>query len=676
MQGIPGLDVIEGFPKSTLRSAPPSLKTFEAATRGLRPPASAAPVVPTPMGATANALGGGAVYNDAPNRAAYVANQAKLNAAAFPAPTAPEPKPTAGFLRRQLDTAGSVASKAGSAAGAGLRAVGGVTMAAAPAVFGNAARSLTNRAADASAGAEVPGVPDQVAPGQIPGAAPGMVAPAAVPGDVLRDTELGRNVGNAINALGPVAAPLGQITRGAATLAPKAAAAVTGGTAALRGFAAPEVAAAAVQPQSAPATVTPPSSSTQNSAAAVAAEMAGRRGANRDFVAPAPAALENNITRSGNSYSGENIRAGATINGGPGRGTVTSLDTGEGFRQNLLELQRNAAERAGAPAPSAAGGFGGATLSSALRDKANSAPAEPPPGLSAQQTAAWRQQNASLAQAKEIADAQIANAAAGTAQTGRIAEMNNATLRDSNALTNATRMQGDKLDFAAKMAPIEVQRQQREQTAALLRANRGDPAAAAQAALAAGRVDLAEALSKPVTTLQEQAGKRDGLQKSAWDDIRTGITAMAPNPGKDGNPEVSKAMEERAFARFKRSNPEGYNLQGAERQKALQTAMADEELMAVFEKPSDGGFSSMLPLRMDSPTRKMNDLPPAAFFKGARLGEQVGALRGAVSPNLSKGDQILDLGAGRQAVNVGNLSAGALSRLQSLIDEANGQTGK
>ena len=63
MQGIPGLDVIEGFPKSTLRSAPPSLKTFEAATRGLRPPASAAPVVPSPMGATANALGGGAAVS-------------------------------------------------------------------------------------------------------------------------------------------------------------------------------------------------------------------------------------------------------------------------------------------------------------------------------------------------------------------------------------------------------------------------------------------------------------------------------------------------------------------------------------------------------------------------------------------------------------------------------------
>ena len=386
------------------------------------------------------------------------------------------------------------------------------------------------------------------------------------------------------------------------------------------------------------------------------------RSASLAAAAPPPAS-PNNIVRNGNSYSGGNVTAGANIvnpdgsqrqSGGVirnqdvsltfdengrttgstqgtlrGGGTVSSLDTSEGYRQNLLELQRNAAERAA--------------------------------------------QNPT-----QVADAPavLRGRRAERANRLQVATMNNATQRRINDQNNATTLRGQDLDLEGKMVPIRVAQQQRALISSLLQANGGDPAAAARAALAAGRVDLAETLSKPVATMQEQAGKRDGLQKSAWDDIRTGITAIAPAPDKAGNPEVSKALEERAFARFKRSNPEGYNLQGAGRQKALQTAMADEELMAVFEKPEDGGFASMLPLRMDSPTRKMNDLPPASFFKGARLGEQVGGLRGALSPNMSKGDQVLDLGSGRQSVNVGNLSAGALARLQSMIDEANGQAGK
>ena len=420
----------------------------------------------------------------------------------------------------------------------------------------------------------------------------------------------------------------------------------------------------------------------------------------------------NNIVRNGNSYSGgDNVKFGANIvnpdgsqrqSGGVirnqdvsltfdengrttgstqgtlrGGGTVSSLDTSEGYRQNLLELQRNAAERAETAANVQTApigiGAGASSFGDDLRAKTDA-------GGTGGNTRRERMQAADIAgrrddlRLREAGD--FSRNAASNATSANNAALSNATQRRSNDQNNATTLRGQELDLEGKMVPIRVAQQQRALISSLLQANGGDPAAAARAALAAGRVDLAETLSKPVATMQEQAGKRDGLQKSAWDDIRTGITAIAPAPDKAGNPEVSKALEERAFARFKRSNPEGYNLQGAGRQKALQTAMADEELMAVFEKPEDGGFASMLPLRMDSPTRKMNDLPPASFFKGARLGEQVGGLRGALSPNMSKGDQVLDLGSGRQSVNVGNLSAGALARLQSMIDEANGQAGK
>lgn len=471
MQGIPGLEVIEGVPRSKLRPVPPSPKTFAAATSGLRPAVSAPTLAPNSISAMADDLTGQRAPSSLQNTATYTANAAKANAAAaFPPTSTPEPMPKAGFLRRQLNTASSATKAVGNAVNTGSRVAGGVATAAAPAIFGSAARSLTNRAVDAAAGPEVAGVPDVAAPGQIPGAAPGMVAPAAVSGDVLRDTELGRNVGNTINALGPVAGPAGQLLRAGAAFAPRTAAAAAGGAAALRGFAAPEVVASAVQPPALlPAPPTPP-----NTGSADAADMAGRRGAGRDAAQP-PMSTDGVIVRDGNSYSGGNVKFGADIVNKDGSLRtsgfgVSSLDTSEGYRQNLLELQRNAAERA-AQAP-----------------------------------------------AQVDASAGLRGRRAERANRLQVAQMNNETERLRANQSNATTLRGQDLDYGAKLLPIQQQEAMRQRVAQAIQ-QAGSPEKAIQVATAAGDLATAKALTEQVSAAQAVQGTRDTQARGRTDDL-------------------------------------------------------------------------------------------------------------------------------------------------------------
>lgn len=676
---------------TSLRTNPPRLNIM-GANDGPRPQPLGAPNLgpELPGGMRPNA-GPTPQPMGAPN-----AGPAQRDWAARPAatPFTPPEKPTLGWFRSALRRGGELATSARSNVGAAGRTAGAVAVDAgkitAPTAAGFGAAALVNNLRQSAADSAPAFVAPEAKPGDIPTINPATgkpdPGPAVNAGSFLNQTETGRNVGNAIMALPGGGAAAGAVQGAlraaplvgrAAQVAGLAATATPAAIAAAQGYAGGDIATAGTASPAAQAAAAPPAPVTTPTT--VPGRGAGQTGG-ADLPPPS-----NAITRDGNSYRGTDIQAGADIRDPDGalRTGGSALDPGFGVSTvgsigvNGYLRQLDNIRGLGTPDSTVgqgAGGIGGGRVGDSLREKTDAG--RTPAGLSARQAANLQQQEAALAQQKEIAGMQIASQNQGQNQGLRIAEMNNTTSRENNANTVRANLRGQELDFERGMAPLRVAQEQRATVAALLKNSGGDPAVAMQTALAAGRPDLAETLAKPVGTMQEQAGKRDGLQKNAWDDIRTGITTLAPLPGKDGNPEASKALQEKAFARFKRSNPEGYNLQGEARQKALQTAMADEELMGVFENPQDGGFASALPLRFDDPTRKMNDLPPASFFKGARLGGQVGGLRGAVSPNLSKGDQILELGDGRQSINVGNLSAGALARLQALIDEGNAKAGK
>ena len=207
------------------------------------------------------------------------------------------------------------------------------------------------------------------------------------------------------------------------------------------------------------------------------------------------------------------------------KGMGVSVVGSEGHRQNMLELQRNASERAAAPAPSVAGGFGGGgstTMSQDLRAKTDAG--QTPRGLSPYDTAQLQQQQAQTQQQGELGRAQIAATQTGNNNALRVAEMNNATQRENNAATTRTAMRGHELDFQGRMAPIEVARQQRLRAATYMQGGGaaeggaggagGRYAAAAQAAAANGDDALAQHFATLATGEQSRGAAVDTQQAS------------------------------------------------------------------------------------------------------------------------------------------------------------------
>lgn len=363
-----------------------------------------------------------------------------------------------------------------------------------------------------------------------------------------------------------------------------------------------------------------------------------------------------------------------------GSGQVSTVSTSEGYQSDLRELARLKSERAEREAGYAGNqpggglsGFGGATLSSALREKVEREKTPSMNGLSAQQAVAAQQGQRQLAQGFDLAQMQNATAQAGQANQLRTAEMNNATLRENNANTARVNLRGHELDFERGMAPIRFQQQQRAQIADLLKSTNGDPAAAAQQALAAGRVDLAETLSKPVATMQGEAEKRDGLIENKRKEIAAGVNGAFNHMDKDGQPKMSEALEAQAIARFMRANPD-FHKEGdpVKRQQLLDDALGDEELMARFSKPTSGGWASLVPnfISGNKPMLRQDNIPNAELLAKGKISGAIGGVRGALSPDAEKGDRFFDPGDGYEAVNMGDLSARALARLEKHRKEA------
>lgn len=200
------------------------------------------------------------------------------------------------------------------------------------------------------------------------------------------------------------------------------------------------------------------------------------------------------IYRDGNSFSGKDVKFGAGVynpdgsvrpSGGlirnqditnpdgsvtkstlRGEGTVTSMDTREGHRQNLLELQRNAAERANAPPMGGVTGIGGgSTMMDDLVAKSKAGGpdlSKLPPIRRAQMEQAQSQLREQNANAMAIAGMNNSTAQAGLANSANIAAMHDATQRRSNDQNNATSLRGQDLSLAGHMAPLQLAAMQRD----------------------------------------------------------------------------------------------------------------------------------------------------------------------------------------------------------------------
>ncbi len=226
-------------------------------------------------------------------------------------------------------------------------------------------------------------------PGEIPRAADGAVpqaGPAPVAGSFLNEDEAGRNIGNAVMALpgGGMGIKAAQTALTALPIAARgvraAQTAVPATVAAAQGFAGGD--ANFPGRSTAPVEQQLPQASYSNE---------HRREVTTPSFDPAGKIIKT-VGKDGKvSYGGADIKFGADIyspdgrvvNGGDPKNPkgfgVTSIDTSEGHRQNLLELQRLQGERAEREAGFAGnqpggglGGISGTTMSSSLRDTTES----------------------------------------------------------------------------------------------------------------------------------------------------------------------------------------------------------------------------------------------------------------------------------------------------------------
>lgn len=537
--------------------------SFRAANRlmGVQPPQL--PASPIPVGETPPPT-------DISAQANKFAEQSKARVAGLRAGTSPAPavtpKPAAPRSWNQV-----VASGARSAFGATSNAAKSALSLA----TGQTARTLgagaagaglagyVNERRQAELDAQPAFTPQPTQPGQIPGAAPGMVAPRAQAGSFLNQSELGRNVGNIVNALpgglamtAPVrvAAPVlssadivrrsvDGAQRGAAVLSPTARVV----EAAARGFAAGD----AVMPgtSSLPERVAPAAPASGNQTAAYEKRLgmtmnstAGDgRGGNglgapgvETNVGPRLAGMPRDLsflpagdvfkTTDANGrtvYSGRDVREGANVVDRYGRktgelsgGSVPGMDLASTERARTIE-GRNSQLRGEIDAYGPGLSGGGMT---GIRAPAK--PAEAPSvndlmrqGLSARQAAQQisqfqeRQQNSADINARLQADA--ANEAARNATSITTTQMNNDTaLRTARAqgVSTSMRLQFERDEAARKQGLVRQ----------AVAASKGDYGAAARMLAGAGHADLAKDLQGLGANEQTAAGARDKMSDERY----------------------------------------------------------------------------------------------------------------------------------------------------------------
>lgn len=330
---------------------------------------------------------------------------------------------------------------------------------------------------------------------------------------------------------------------------------------------------------------------------------------NEQLRAPvAPQSPSNVVTRTGNSFSGTDIKPGFTYaDGSQGKGTVTSLDTSEGHRQNLLELQRNAVVRANAPAPAGAAGIGGAgstTFSQDLRAKTNTG--QTPGGLSPYDAAQFQQQQAQMQQQGDIARAQLGVSQTGNANQLRVAEMNNATQRENNAATTRTAMAGHEMDLRGRMAPLQLAQWQRAQHADVYRGigaggkdgtaplTADDHLAAAQRFHALGLPEQADKAQAAAAAMTAHKTASEAQAKEGAAGTERLLKPFFQKEGKDGQPAFDDVAVSKAAARLRGQHGSGFDQLPDDIKRGLITDAVTQFKNAEAEKQVMPGFADRI----------------------------------------------------------------------------------
>jgi len=570
------------------QSLPPGQIPKKVASQLRWPDPTVAPEVPTPAAAPAAAAPVAAAPAVAPPAAAATAVPAEVK--------------SGGWFKRASETVGNAATTAG-------RALKDVSTAALPSMAGYGAANVVNSLRQKELDNAPAFVAPEAQPGQIPGAAPGQVAPRAQAGSFLNQSELGRNLGNAIMALPGGSGAVGAIQSGlriapvvgrAAQAASIAGAAAPVVPAVAQGFVGGDIAnpgQSALPPTKPPAPPAAPFSDARDGPATPAPKFVQKDGT---------------ILRDGNSYSGKNVQVDADIVNKDGSlrspgGGYLSTGSSEGFRQDQLELQRNAAERAAAPVGGATGiGSRGNSMLDDLVAKHNASKGPDMAGLSpydkAQMQASLRQSQDANANARTIAGLNNETARAGMANTAAIASMQDATQRRSNDQNNATSLRGQDLSLAGHMAPLQLAAMQRDMHAKAYGAvgaggKDGTAPVSVDQHLAAAKLlhaqgmpeqaAKAEAAAAAMTTLK---GNQDNQAATRIKDTAEVFKPLFTTKDKDGNDKFDEVGAAKAAATVRGLYGDKYDMLSPDQKRAAFTDVAAKQKNADAERQVMPGF--------------------------------------------------------------------------------------
>ena len=390
-------------------------------------------------------------------------------------------------------------------------------------------------------------------------------------------------------------------------------------------------------------------------------------------IAAAPANPNGTILRSGNAYSGKDIKFGADIvNKNPlpldGSFGVTSLDSTEGHRQNLLELQRNAAERANAPPMGGATGIGsrGTSMMDDLVAKHNASKQPDTAGLSpydrAHMQATLRQSQEANANTRAIAGLNNETTQAGLANSANIAAMHNATQRRSNDQNNATSLRGQEMDYAGRMAPLQLAAMQRDMHAKAYGAvgaggKDGSAPVTVDQHLAAAKLmhaqgmpeqaAKAEAAAAAMTTLK---GNQDNQASARVKDTTEIFKPMFTTKDKDGNDKFDEVGAAKAAATVRGLYGDKFDMLSPEQKRAAFTDVVAKQRNSDAERQVMPGFVD----RMKDVVGMYEKPPEITGQRDLRGGviERAGLIS---PPGVSRNSKLVRLPNG-QTVNYGEIN--------------------
>lgn len=265
-----------------------------------------------------------------------------------------------------------------------------------------------------------------------------------------------------------------------------------------------------------------------------------------------------------------------------------------------------------------------------------------------------------------------------------------ATTRGQDMNYSAT-LRGQDMDLQGRVLPkqmeIQMQMAQRQRLRDVMEASRTpgadgkpgeiDPLVAQQLAMQVGDTTTAKAIADWVASTQDVAAKGNDIRDKGAKEFRDMFAGRATHLDKDGNPEQTKATEARMANDYLTANPGIVNAPRTKQLAAASKAAAEFGVRQRINNLDEGGWRSLLPTKIlgfQREIKKSEGLPDASWWAGAKLSDTVGGIRGALSPNLEKGDQYITLRDGSQ-LNLGTMNAEELSLVDELIKQGNSLRG-